>query len=344
MKILVSALEHSSNAYLKILSTHLDGVSFSGIFDFGDKRGEFVPSDFAVMGFVDVLSKLKLVKESQKKMCELAKECDCVLVSDSASYNLGLIKKIKKLYPQKKVYYYILPQVWAWKKWRAKNVDRFSDRVFATIPFELEYYNKAEYVGHPLLDIVPSIASMEGEKTAFLPGSRVSEIGALMPIFRDVAKRLGKKSVVIIPPYLRGKEREIYGDLSGFELAYSMKEGLEGVSFAYVCSGSATLEVALYGIPLVLAYKAKKLDFLIVRSLVKLEFVGLANIFCQKAGLGAMHPEVLQEEVNEDRLSTLFDEIDRGEFAKKSLFLREYLKGGSAKNVADAIKKDMEWM
>jgi len=343
LRILLSALEHSSNNYIQKVAEKLENVEFSGIYDFGDKKGMFSPSDFAVMGFVDTIKKLPLIKKSLNKMCDEASKCDCVLLSDSSSYNIPLAKKIKKEYPNKPIYYYILPQAWAWKSWRAKDIDRYCDRALATLPFEISLYNKAHFVGHPLLDIVTTRYEALGEEVAFLPGSRVGEIKTLMPIFRAVSKSLGKKSRLIIPKYFQHRVGEIYGDVSGFEISYSMEEGLKNVCFAYVCSGSATLEVALYGVPLVLAYRAKKIDYFIAKNLVKLDYIGLSNIFSQKAGLGELHPEFVQNDLTQESLIKAFDSFDRDGFIKKSDFLRSYLKHGSSSEVANIIKEELAW-
>jgi len=343
LRILLSALEHSSNNYIQKVAEKLENTEFSGIYDFGDKKGIFSPSDFAVMGFVDVLKKLPHIKSSLNKMCDEARGCDCILLSDSSSYNIPLAKKIKKLYPDKPIYYYILPQAWAWKSWRAKDIDRYCNKALATLPFEISLYDRAEFVGHPLLDIVKARYQTLGEEVAYLPGSRIGEIKTLMPIFRVVSKSLGKKSRLIIPKYFAHRVDEIYGDVSGFEISYSMEEGLKNVSFAYVCSGSATLEVALYGIPLVLAYRAKKIDYFIAKNLVKLNYIGLSNIFGEKAGIGEVHPEFVQNDLTKEALISAYDSLDREEFVKKSDLLRSYLKQGSSREVVRIIKEDMGW-
>ncbi|MFW6307608.1 MAG: lipid-A-disaccharide synthase, partial [Campylobacterales bacterium] len=295
-KVLVSSLEYSSNSYLDELFLGMNDMELFGIFDFGGRRGEYSLKDFSIMGFADVFRKLPLIKKAQNYMLDIASECDVVLLSDSSSFNLPLAKKLKKHYPNKPIYYFILPQVWAWKSWRAKQLEKYCDKLLGIIPFEQKMYSaKYEFVGHPLLDrIERPNQKANGDKIAFMPGSRVSEIRSLMPLFKEVSQKLGKTSTLIIPPFLKDRVDEIYGDVSGFELYTDVNEGLVGCEFAYVCSGTATLEVSLKGIPLVLAYKAKMLDYLIVKSLVNVDFAGLANIFGQNGGFGQVHEELLQ--------------------------------------------------
>jgi lipid-A-disaccharide synthase len=339
-KILISSLEYSSNSYLDELFLGVDDMELFGIFDFGGRRGEYSLKDFSIMGFSDAIKKLPFLKKVQNYMIDIASECDVVLLSDSSSFNLPLAKKLKKIYPDKPIYYFILPQVWAWKSWRVKALQKHCDRLLGIIPFEERMYtSKYEYVGHPLLDRIERLDRQEsGEKIAFMPGSRASEIRSLMPLFKEVSQKLGKTSTLIIPPFLKDRVGEIYGDVSGFELYTDVNEGLKGCEFAYVCSGTATLEVSLKGIPLVLAYKAKMLDYLIVKSLVNVDFAGLANIFGQNGGFGQVHEELLQGDVRVDKLLSAYEKCDRDRFYEKSEELWSYLGHGSQKRVKEILR------
>lgn len=130
MKILVSALEHSANIHLKSLKKELSAeVEFVGIFDsdLGDSIVDL--RSLAIMGFVDVIKKLRYFFKLNAQMVELASEVDKVLLIDSSGFNLPLAKKIKKKYPDKEIIYYILPQAWAWKK-KAYSCFRANHRPF----------------------------------------------------------------------------------------------------------------------------------------------------------------------------------------------------------------------
>jgi len=129
MKILVSALEHSANIHLKSLKKELsDDIEFIGIFD--NELGTPIVDlrSLAIMGFVDVIKKIRFFFKLNAQMVDLAKGVDKVLLIDSSGFNLPLAKKIKKRYPDKEIIYYILPQAWAWKKKRipvlAKTIDK----------------------------------------------------------------------------------------------------------------------------------------------------------------------------------------------------------------------------
>lgn len=353
MKILVSALESSSNEHLKFLLKEFaqDEIELFGIFDTSLGNPLYSPKDFSVMGFVDIFKKIPFFLKVQKQMLELAKDVDKILLLDSSSFHIPLAKKIKKKYPDKQIIYYILPQVWAWKPWRAKVVEKFCDRLGAILPFEVEFYQKkAKYVGHPLLDSIRNFKeTIGGEGIVFMPGSRLSEIRTTFPIFSQLARMYfsDKKKILVVPKiYMHMDLIELYGDaIREFEISYDANTSLLNAEFAFICSGTATLESALIGTPFVLAYKTKWIDYFIYKSLIKLKYIGLANIFfnavCkEKAGLGKswMHFELIQKDFNVEQLFLAYQNTNRNDFFAKSKKIREYLKFGSAKTIAQWIR------
>lgn len=346
MKILVSALEHSANVHLKSLKKELhDDTEFIGIFD--SELGEPIVDlrNLAIMGFVDVLKKLKFFFALNSQMLELASQVDKVLLIDSSGFNLPLAKKIKKKYPNKEIIYYILPQAWAWKKKRIPVLEKTIDKLASILPFEKEYYSKnapIEYVGHPLLDQIREFKTQlndEIENVVYMPGSRKAEIAKLMPVFHEVRKKLHFRSIIIIPKYFTQDDiQNLYGDLSNFEIRHDAHQELLKADFAFICSGTATLEASIIGVPFILAYIAKPFDYFIASRLVKLNFLGLANIMFEKLNKETMHPEFIQDEVTTDNLIKAFYEFDRKRFIQNSKKLREYLQNGSSKNVARLIE------
>ncbi|MCK9472482.1 lipid-A-disaccharide synthase [Sulfurimonas sp.] len=350
MKILVSALEHSANIHLKSLKKELsDSVEFIGIFD--RELGESIIDlrSLAIMGFVDAIKKLRFFLKLNNQMVKLAKDADKVLLIDSSGFNLPLAKKIKKKYPDKEIIYYILPQAWAWKKKRIQVLEKTIDRLASILPFEKGYYSKnapIEYVGHPLLDQIKEFkGSLNDEKKSivFMPGSRKAEIKKLLPVFKNVQKKLDIEAIIIIPKHFSEEEiKEVYGSLSDFKIAYDAHKTLFEADFAFICSGTATLEASLIGIPFVLTYIAKPLDYFIASRLVKLEYIGLANIMFSKFKNRALHPEFIQEEVTAENLIKAYQEYDRSRFLSDSKALREYLVHGSSKKVAAIIEEKDE--
>ncbi len=344
MKLLVSALEPSSNAHLKSLVPFLEGrAELLGVFDPQFGKPLYKPSEFSVMGFSDVVRNVGFFWNARREMIRLASEADKVLLMDSSSFNIPLAQAIKKRYPKKEIIYYILPQVWAWKPWRAKIIEESCDFLAGILPFEIECYkHKAHYVGHPLLDVLPPArtALPDTEAVAFMPGSRLGEIGRIFPIFREVAREIKGRKILIIPPFYKGQDLGgIYGDVSDFELSFQAHSSLQEASFAFICSGTATLEAALMGVPLVLAYKTRALDYLIAKYLVNVRYVGLANIFETRRGESPLHEELLQNELSAENLLRAYKECDRGRFLERSLALRNYLKDGSSRRVAKEILK-----
>lgn len=343
MKLLVSALEPSANVHLKFLLEAMEGVEIAGIFD--RRLGEplYGMDEFSVMGIVDVLAKYFKGKEAIAEMVSLAKHCDKVLLIDAPAFNIPLARAIKEKYPNKEIIYYILPKVWAWKKRRAKLVDRYCDRLASIFPFERQFFQRAEYVGNPLLDEIHVKRQVKDdvETIAFLPGSRKSEITRLMPVFRETVQALkGRRKLLVIPAFIQPEKiAEWYGDIGDFEVVQETHEAVAQSHFAFVCSGTATLETALIGTPFVLVYKARPLDYKIGRFFVKLPHVGLANIIMDFEGKSPVHPEMFQEDVNKENLLNIYETMDRDHFDKKRQELREILKYGSAKRVAEMVMR-----
>lgn len=346
MKILVSALEHSANVHLKSLKEELSGdVEFIGIFD--KELGESIIDlrSLAIMGFVDAVKKLAFFIKLNNKMVELAKDADKVLLIDSSGFNLPLAKKIKKRYPNKEIIYYILPQAWAWKRKRIPVLEKTIDHLASILPFEKKYYSTnapIEYVGHPLLDQIREFKNKlkdEVNHIVFMPGSRKGEIKKLMPIFKELQKELRIDSTIVIPKHFTQEDiKELYGNLSEFKIAHDAHQTLLEADFAFICSGTATLEASLIGTPFILTYIAKPLDYFIASRLVKLEYIGLGNIMFEKFNKRALHPEFIQDEVTLENLLKAYKEYDRNSFLDNSKALRDYLQHGSSKRVASIIE------
>lgn len=333
MKLLVSALEPSANLHLQPILEALDRCEIFGIFD--ERFGKpFLPSRaFSIMGILDALPKIRKAKRAIKIMTRMSFFVDKVILIDSPAFNLPLAKAIKALNPNIEIIYYILPQVWAWKPHRVAQIEKYCDVLASILPFESAYYTKATYVGHPLLDEIPLFklrADTQGA-IAFLPGSRKSEIQRLMPIFKEVASKIeGKEKLLVIPPHLDESDiAKMYGNVGAFSVCRNTYEAFAKSEFAFVCSGTATLEAALVGVPFVLAYKAKAFDYWIGRKFVKLRHVGLANLLFDFAKLPPLHEEFLQENVTVENLLKAYENTDKEAFVNQAKTLRTMLAHGS---------------
>ena len=346
MKLLISAMEASSNIHLKELKKYLsDDVQLVGVFDKELGNPLYDLTSLAIMGFTDAIKKLRFFFKLRDELVDLAKDCDKVLLMDSSGFNLPLAKKLRVTYPDKEIIYYILPQAWAWKKGRVKKLEAYCSKLCSIIPFESEIYNDKEkitYVGHPLLDEIKEFKKefKETNKIAFMPGSRKTEITNLMPIFRELIKKIPNKEYILIIPAKFDDEyiKKVYGDISTFTISKNTHKTLIESEYAFICSGTATLEAALIGTPFTLSYIAKKFDFFIGKMFVKLNYVGLANIFFEKMGRTQLHNEFLQDEVSVENLLNDYKNMNKKLFFENSQILREYLKSGSSQNVAKIIQ------
>lgn len=345
MKLLVSALEHSANIHLSYLLKELgDDVVLSGIFDNTLGKSIVDLRATSVMGFVDALLKLPFFFRLKDQMVELAGHADKVLLIDSSGFNLPLAKAIRKRYPEKEIIYYILPQAWAWKRKRIPVLEKTITKLCSILPFEPSYYSPdapIEYVGHPLLDEITLRKEdlAHTGKITFMPGSRPGEIKRLMPVFRELRSMLDARALLVIPPHFTSEKiKELYGDISAFEIAHAAHQSLAESDFAFICSGTATLEAALIGTPFILVYIAKPLDYAIASRLVKLDYVGLGNILFSHAYGRKLHPEYLQNDVFAQNLYNGYKEMDKNAFFNDAGRLRKLLQHGSAARVSNIIK------
>jgi lipid-A-disaccharide synthase len=343
LKILVSALEPSSNLHLKELLHHTHGIELLGIFDKNLSYGTplYDISQTAVMGLIDAIKKIRWFYKVADEMVALAKEADKVLLMDSSGFNLPLAKKLKTAYPHKEILYYILPQVWASRPKRVQKLEKYCDRLLGILPFEVDYYpnQKMTYVGHPLLDEIKCTHQHQKSTIAFMPGSRKSEVTRLLPIFKQLQQKLPhKKALLIIPSsFSEEKIQTLYGDISMFEVSQNTQEALATSEFAFICSGTATLEAALIGTPFTLAFIAKKIDFFIGTKLLGIKQIGLANILLQHYNQTNLHHELLQDQVTVENLLKKYENTDPQLFEQKTNELKTYLQHGSSQNVANIL-------
>ncbi len=280
----------------------------------------------SVVGFFEVFAHLKDIWCAQRilrrRMAQ--KPPDLLIIIDLPDFNLMLAKKAKKLGIP--VFYYISPQIWAWRPGRAATIKARVDKIGVILPFEEEFFRKrgveAQYVGHPLLDTVMTGTSREmfckeqgiaegSLLIGLLPGSRKREVSSLLPILLAAAENLQKRSVekivFFIPRASTIAQQEFAAaGLSGYEQnldiriveedRYTMMAACDAVVTA---SGTVTLELAILGVPMIVVYKLAPLTYLLAKWLVKLDHFSLVNLI---AGYEAA-PELLQEEVTAERIA-----------------------------------------
>jgi len=253
--------------------------------------------ELAFMGFKEVISNLGAILKNIRFCKEdiLEWKPDVVIFVDYPGFNLRICRWAKE--HGFSTIYYISPQLWAWKENRVKIIKRYADKMLVILPFEKEFYDKhhieADYVGHPLLDVVSDFAPVEIEgldsgKTiiALLPGSRKQEISLILPEMIKAAEKFPPDKyqfVIAAAPSIENKFYDEY--LEGknvntvFGKTYSL---LKNACAALVTSGTATLETALFGVPEVVCYKGGKISFWLAKRLVHVKFISLVNLVMYK--------------------------------------------------------------
>ena len=244
---------------------------------------------------------------------------DAVILIDSPAFNLRLAKKISAATP---VLYYISPQLWAWGKRRIHIVKKHIREMLVILPFEKEFYEKegvaVKFVGHPLLDAIPElpeagtlrakIGIVPGQKAIGLfSGSREKEVKRILPVMLQAASHLRKdfpeaRFFISKSPNVRP---EVYDELLqqiSFKIecpATSFYELVKAMDFAYVASGTATLETALIGTPFFLLYKASWSTYFLGRHLIKVPYLGLVNLLAEDRVV----PEFIQQDARPETLA-----------------------------------------
>ena len=274
-----------------------------------------------IVGLFNVIRHLGMFRRILNEMTDtIARERpDAVMLVDYPDFNLRLAKRCKAM--GLRVIYYISPQVWAWRRGRVKDIARVVDRMLVIFPFEEDFYRGHDvpvtYVGHPLIDemaphVTPALSRREPTKSrlyvniALLPGSRRHEIRALLPPMLDAIEILKKDrevdAFILQAPTISSSELLAVMQQSGTFariVPHDGGEALAGADAALSSSGTATLECAIAGVPVVVMYKLSSLTHWVARRLVKLPHFSLVNIV---AGKGVV-PELLQHDVNGARIA-----------------------------------------
>tara|TARA_R110000868_G_scaffold84822_6_gene238974 strand:+ start:50422 stop:51558 length:1137 start_codon:yes stop_codon:yes gene_type:complete len=312
-----SGEEHGASL-VKAISSKSSNIIFTGIGG-REMRAAGVDTfadcaELAVMGFTDVIGHLPTIIKIFKATVEHIKQQkpDLLILIDYPGFNLRLAKKAKQL--GVKVLFYISPQVWAWRQGRVKSIAKVVDHMAVIFPFEVDFYSKANipvtYVGHPLTHSVKSNLTTEQAREKFgiattnkvvglLPGSRNREIQRLLPTILESARliKLRVPNTQFIMPLASTIDKEtIQTYLKRYAVDVKIVEGdnynvMQACDALITSSGTATLEAALMTTPMVIIYKVPFVTGLIMRHLIKIKHVGLANIV---AGKNAV-PELLQE-------------------------------------------------
>lgn len=290
---------------------------------------QFPLEDVAVMGPLSILPRLpRLIRRVYQTVdAGLSAEPDAVIIIDSPEFTHPIAKRIKRRLPGVPVIDYVSPSVWAWRPGRAKKMRRYVDRLMALLPFEPEVHRRlggpeTTYVGHPLIERVDWIKQLDESELAgrlglvsdrvkpilvVLPGSRASEVSRLIKPFGQAVSLLAERGLEpqVIIPVVGGVRSLVEEGAAGWSVRPHLVSGEEDKFKAFklargalAASGTVTLELAVAGTPMVVAYRVDGVAARL-RFLVKIPSVVLANLVLGENAF----PEFLQEDCEPSNLA-----------------------------------------
>ncbi|MBL7664899.1 MAG: lipid-A-disaccharide synthase [Bacteriovoracaceae bacterium] len=271
--------------------------------------------DFSSIGFSEVFFKLHFYIQAEKRILEevLKRDCKIAILIDFQGFNLKIAKKLKKL--GVKVLYYVAPQAWLWKPYRANSIKKYVHTVFSIIPFEKEWFEKRgvknlKLVPHPVFSRYKHLLSEIRDRKnqnfkkqlniLILPGSRNSEVKTLLPIFAEVAKKakadFPAKISIVKTTSVENKYYDLHEGI--FDKEYSPEQLVEAFSEADIClaaSGTVTLTCGLFEVPTIVCYKVSLFtEFIAMNFIGKHYDLSLTNILLKET----IFPELLQQQAN----------------------------------------------
>jgi lipid-A-disaccharide synthase len=278
----------------------------------------------SVVGLSEVFSHLGDIRAAQRVLGQrlAGDRPDLLILIDLPDFNLMLARKAKKLGIP--VFYYISPQVWAWRSGRVKTIKRLVDRMAVIMPFEKSFYQQrgmdVNFVGHPLLDVVMAKSSRQvflaehgikiaGQKfVGLLPGSRKKEVAVMLPIFIEAARIMVKKSgrttfLLPVAPSLTDADLVDCGlENCGLDIRlirddrYDLMAACDAVVAA---SGTVTLELAILQVPMVVAYLVSPISYFLGRRFIKVDYASLVNLIAGREVV----TELLQDKATPGNIS-----------------------------------------
>ncbi len=315
--------------------------------------------ELAFMGFAEVLMNLRTIFRNLDFCKEdiLQYQPDALILIDYPGFNMRIAKWAHG--HGMRTIYYISPQVWAWKEGRVRQIRETVDKMLVILPFEKAFYEKwnydVEYVGHPLVEAIDSFRAAPPVPLRFtrpiialLPGSRKQEIMKKLPIMLRVTRHFPDYEFVVAQA--PGQEPAFYDSLtSAWPNVSSVRNQtyalLSQSQAAFVTSGTATLETALFGVPEIVCYKGSPLSYQIARRLIKVKYISLVNLIMDKLVV----KELIQDELTPDNLrreleDLLHDSTRRQQLREDYHALHELLsQGGHASaNAAASILRYMK--
>ncbi|HKI77393.1 MAG TPA: lipid-A-disaccharide synthase [Ignavibacteriaceae bacterium] len=301
----------------------------------------------AFLGFLEVVKHIPFIRKVQKRLISVVKEKEIatVVLIDYPGFNLSIAKKMKRL--NVKIIYYISPQIWAWGGGRIEKIKKIVNKMLVVFPFEEKLYSDhnvdVDFVGHPLLERLNDYNFLEKDELfdkfelekdkeilLILPGSRDHEVRSIFPETIKAAEKLAKEfNLQIVTACSSNIDENIFYKITEIRNFKVIKENtynlLKYSKFGIVKSGTSTLEAGLFCLPMIIVYKTSSLTYLIGKSLIKVDNIGMANIISGEKVV----PELIQKDVSEKSIyseakkilsdKTVFDEMKKklGNIKKK---------------------------
>lgn len=322
MKIAVVAGEASGDLHaseviraLKALHPSLETFGIGG--DMLAREGTLLvhhAREMGIVGLFNVLRHLPMFRRIYRDLIERIEQekPDAVFLVDYPEFNMRVAKRCKEM--GLRVIYYISPQIWAWRRGRVRHIARYVDRMIVIFPFEEKFYRDHDvpvtYVGHPLIEQLGHIEKPPRQpdvlRVALLPGSRRMEVRSLLPPMLDAVRVLRNErkvdAYIIQAPTIAHELLVSIVARSGVDVPILEHEGGEAVAAADVSlssSGTATLESAVLGTPVVVMYRLSRATYILGKYLVNLPHFSLVNIVAGKEVV----PELVQDDVNGERIA-----------------------------------------
>jgi len=276
----------------------------------------------SVTGLVEAIRVLPKSLSTLNRLVDAARseKPDAAVLIDFPDFNFRLAAALKKL--DIPIIYYVSPQLWAWRQGRMKVMKRLVDRVLVIFPFEEQIYRSAEvpvqFVGHPLIDLARAQEpkesflreiGLEPERpiVALLPGSRPNEVERLLPVIADAVAKIaarmpGVQFVVARAPSLDDRlfAHTRWGSVAPVEVLARTDDVLAISDVAITASGTATVQAALHGRPMVVVYRLSPVTYRLGRRFLRVENVAMVNLIAGRR----IVPELIQDDCTADNIST----------------------------------------
>jgi lipid-A-disaccharide synthase len=320
--------EHYGTLLIRAIRKLVPDATFFGL---GGQRMESAglervvrAEDVAIMGITEVVRHMPRIYGEYRKLKRSlrpdpvsGRKADAAILIDFPDVNLSLARELHRL--RIPVIFFVSPQLWAWKKHRIKQVQRYVDRMLVIFPFEQKFYQghgvDATFVGHPLADLpLPTVsreafaaqAGLDTQKQwiALLPGSRGKEIDLNLPTMLEAAGKLEEKVEFILPlaPTLTAGQRSRVAAMVqsalrspggvSVKLVEDARAALHHSRVGVVASGTATVEAALIGKPFLVVYRISPLSYAVAKRVVKVPFVAMPNLIANRKVV----PELIQDD------------------------------------------------